>query len=603
MVGHYDLLGVQKCASEADIRRAFKKMALKLHPDKNPEGETMFKKVAEAYNVLVHKRTRTEYDNGLEAASMAQQKPFAGHSEAGTAPPTPTWQKNPRFYEEVQRRRSESEAQQRRQTREFAAANVNFSDWYRSKVEAQQRATNIAEEKIRDLQAKQEAAEQLEAEERAAAAVKEVHMRQEQEERKRQQQEENEKHKRRIENQQRLQEEIMQRQKAEEWSREKESREKETESSLLELASNRKKLQREKEQLAAEVRGIEEMDPAVKRANQEKREEMLERTLKDAEDNLTASKKRAEDLQRQRVEREKQNKLNADREAAHAELMRQQLQKTEARWKEDEEKQQKSKQMQACEIAKMNRQMMMDAKNARLQHEADLKAMREETEKMERDMLARLEAVRKAKREGRFVDLSQLTLDGELKSLEPIIMHNKRDETSVRVGSCRSLSATHGSVVGKGLAARDMDDSDDDMPLLRKTYHRAAPAAHTPSTPSSEAGSGSSSPTPSPPGVPRGQQAPRSREKEKDEYRCESMCQDIFDSPNSVTSSSLARAAYHLQDPLHENADSDTPSALHSPAHGRRSTRSSPSPNASYTRDAAQPDPFVLSMRSGHGPA
>lgn len=60
----YDVLGVPEDATDEDIRKAYKKMALKYHPDKNksPEAETKFKAVSEAYETLGDKTKRCRYD-------------------------------------------------------------------------------------------------------------------------------------------------------------------------------------------------------------------------------------------------------------------------------------------------------------------------------------------------------------------------------------------------------------------------------------------------------------------------------------------------------------------------------------------------------------
>ena len=61
---YYKILGISKGASEDDVRKAYRKMALKFHPDKNKSAgaEEKFKEIAEAYEVLSDKRKRDIYD-------------------------------------------------------------------------------------------------------------------------------------------------------------------------------------------------------------------------------------------------------------------------------------------------------------------------------------------------------------------------------------------------------------------------------------------------------------------------------------------------------------------------------------------------------------
>ena len=68
---YYDVLGVQKGASDADIKKAYRQLAKKYHPDVNPgdkDAEAKFKEVNEAYEVLSDPDKKAKYDQYGHAA-------------------------------------------------------------------------------------------------------------------------------------------------------------------------------------------------------------------------------------------------------------------------------------------------------------------------------------------------------------------------------------------------------------------------------------------------------------------------------------------------------------------------------------------------------
>ncbi len=77
---YYDILGVSKDASADEIKKAYRKMALKYHPDKNPgnaEAEESFKEAAEAYEVLSNPNKKARYDQ-YGHAGMGNSGGFGG---------------------------------------------------------------------------------------------------------------------------------------------------------------------------------------------------------------------------------------------------------------------------------------------------------------------------------------------------------------------------------------------------------------------------------------------------------------------------------------------------------------------------------------------
>jgi curved DNA-binding protein CbpA len=94
---HYDTLGVTPGATPADVRTAYRRLAVRYHPDKhggNPHFEEQFKQVAEAYRVLQDPIRRAHYDAALLAARQRQAALLRQQRQAGAI----TWPVGHRYH-------------------------------------------------------------------------------------------------------------------------------------------------------------------------------------------------------------------------------------------------------------------------------------------------------------------------------------------------------------------------------------------------------------------------------------------------------------------------------------------------------------------------
>ncbi|CAK9139941.1 unnamed protein product [Ilex paraguariensis] len=106
-VDYYKVLQVDRSVKDDDLKKAYRKLAMKWHPDKNPknkkEAEAKFKQISEAYDVLSDPQKRAVYDQYGEEGLKGQVPPpgggsFAGMSEGGG--PT-TFRFNPRNADDI----------------------------------------------------------------------------------------------------------------------------------------------------------------------------------------------------------------------------------------------------------------------------------------------------------------------------------------------------------------------------------------------------------------------------------------------------------------------------------------------------------------------
>jgi curved DNA-binding protein CbpA len=100
----YQLLGVPREASQADITRAYRRQARAMHPDSRPQGAAAparFRAVAEAYQVLSDPARRADYDRALPGRPAPDPDPVARpDTSTGTMVPVP-WQAPPAWPDQM----------------------------------------------------------------------------------------------------------------------------------------------------------------------------------------------------------------------------------------------------------------------------------------------------------------------------------------------------------------------------------------------------------------------------------------------------------------------------------------------------------------------
>lgn len=89
---HYQTLEINESATSEEIKRSYRKLALKYHPDRNPQGdlqtESRFKEIVEAYHILSKPDSKAEYDHYLVRKKNGHQRSHHHDSHSNTATAT-----------------------------------------------------------------------------------------------------------------------------------------------------------------------------------------------------------------------------------------------------------------------------------------------------------------------------------------------------------------------------------------------------------------------------------------------------------------------------------------------------------------------------------
>jgi hypothetical protein len=88
MKDYYEIMKVDRKATDAEIKKAFRKLAIEYHPDKNPsrEAESLFKEINEAYEVLSDPVSRHDYDRRLSSPGFYNYQATRPHRPAYRGP-------------------------------------------------------------------------------------------------------------------------------------------------------------------------------------------------------------------------------------------------------------------------------------------------------------------------------------------------------------------------------------------------------------------------------------------------------------------------------------------------------------------------------------
>ncbi|GET87893.1 DNAJ domain containing protein, putative [Leishmania tarentolae] len=426
---YYTILGISRTANKDAIRQAYKLKALQLHPDKNPNGEAIFKLVVNAYHTLNDPTKRSAYDREL----MRRDRGFGAHPyrQAAPQPSSPAayqssscadagTSRKPRYATDEQLFK---DAYEQYKKSPFSAnanggfrgvnAEGTFAEWFKQKQEELRRAEEVTK-------AKAEYAKSLEREEkRRADEWRDMQRRRE---------EEREEEMRQAKDQREREREMLRRKREAEAKEKKEAEKKaqmeayaamqreqqaDVERHLRDLASQKRELAEERRRLAEEraeaanlaaehrmsrdiahkQRG-QELADAVRRADEKVREAQEQQMLNEARERIKAEERAREE---ERKSAEEELLLEAERE-------RESQRQREAQAAEQE------RNRTTAELGEQRKRVIAQMMSERRKHEEEVSEMRRETDRIEAEMKAKLEALRAAKNSGQVINLDEWKL-------------------------------------------------------------------------------------------------------------------------------------------------------------------------------------------------
>lgn len=127
---HYQILGISRNADSKEIKQAYKKLAVKFHPDKNNGDkyfEERFKEIQESYEILINQQKKSEYDRIYDSFFSNKQRENYSHSQS-TYKNTSTSNSNQKETEQKREEKKKEDAEKRRVSNIKKNAELAFED-------------------------------------------------------------------------------------------------------------------------------------------------------------------------------------------------------------------------------------------------------------------------------------------------------------------------------------------------------------------------------------------------------------------------------------------------------------------------------------------